>query len=106
MTAIPQWEDASSWSQKDTAETKAVPRTWKLRFPHITITVTRHVHYEPTDWLVSVNPPLFATHLAPSTDVEQVKHWAVLQLKNRLRETLRDLDRISSQHRTQTESKG
>ena len=47
MTA---WKDSTSYQQSDK---KREPRSWVMSVAGLRVTVHRHIHYAPTQWLLS-----------------------------------------------------
>lgn len=74
------WEDTSSWSDFDSKEVRAVPKSWTARIGRFRLTVHRHIQYEPDQWLASC-PGVFECVELASKDVEQAKVQAVAKLQ-------------------------
>lgn len=75
-----EWQDKTGWSQKDSEETKRTPRTWRATVGPFKLTVTRHVHYEPDQWIMTCKP-LFEHVIADSKEIEEAKKQAVLMVQ-------------------------
>lgn len=48
-----EWKDISSFSQGQKDRT---PTTFEAKFGKLRLVVTRHIHHEPTDWLIRCDP--------------------------------------------------
>ena len=82
------WEDETSYSRGDK---ERVPRTWTCRLGgHLRVTVTRHIHYPPDDWLLFCLP-FFDGRVLKAKDIKQAKCEALLLVKEKLREAMRQL---------------
>lgn len=79
------WEDQSSYSQGDK---ERIPAVWVLRTPDMKVIVHRHVHYEKTDWLLSIDgacdKKLLLSTLIDNAKAEAVRYareWLQRQLQ-------------------------
>jgi len=75
-----EWKDASSWSQKDSAEARSVPKTWSTIVGPVRLSVTRHIHYDPDTWVMSCNPPVVMQTPLESADIDRAKEQALEKL--------------------------
>lgn len=67
-----EWKDISTFSQSD-KERK--PRSFEARIGKLRLSVHRHIHYEPDDWLMDFGD--FGTmRLLKSKDIEDAKREA------------------------------
>jgi len=81
------WEDGSSYSQGDK---ERIPSVWVLRAPDIKIIVHRHVHYEKTDWLLSMDGA-FEKKVLLSSMIDNAKAEAVRYAREWLQRQLQAL---------------
>ena len=82
------WKDISSYSRNDT---KREPCTFELIAEGVRLTVTRHIHYGPHDW-IAIAEPYFSTVVLRSQDIVGAKEEAKKLLRNCLTKSLRALD--------------
>lgn len=47
------WKDVTSWSRGDSDETRKTPRTYEARAASFRLTVSRHIHLDAADWMLS-----------------------------------------------------
>ena len=88
-----QWTDTSSYGQ---GETNRVPSTWTVQSGHLTITITRHIHF-PGKWLLRTNMPgLDMVDLSTTNEpvTEAIKRDALKRVENYLAELQQDLECI------------
>lgn len=88
------WKDVTSWSQGDTKEERKNPRTWETKCGDIRITVTRHRHCDPTDWVLNVHTMQIDTHILESKYIDDAKREACTIVGKRLREMAKFADLI------------
>jgi hypothetical protein len=100
----PQWEDVSSFSQNDK---ERIPNCFAIRFGDrsLKLTVHRHIHYKPDQWLASCQPDLFRQKLLESKDIEEAKVEALHRLKAMLTEITGDLDSLAPFKKTTKKTK-
>lgn len=71
-----EWKDETSYSRGG----DRTPTTWTLRLPTLRITVHRHVHYAPNQWLVTCDRLLGVPQLLASGELEAAKREAIEKL--------------------------
>lgn len=69
-----QWKDVTSYSKIAKDRT---PRTWQTYVAGIRLTVTRHLDYEPDEWIANSYPNLLESQLLESKSVEDAKDEAI-----------------------------
>lgn len=78
------WKDISSFSQRDKVRE---PRTFVMEVAGLSITVTRHMHYAPTDWLLCCDP-FFREVVIGTGTADDAKVAAIKAVKQKLIDTL------------------
>ena len=78
------WEDISSHSRRDKDRT---PKTWELRLAGIRVVVTRHIHFEPDEWVMTCDP-WFEQRSLGRVDADEAKDAAVGAVREKLAESL------------------
>lgn len=77
------WKDVSSYSRGEAH----VPKTWKAQAGKLSLVVTRHIHYEPDDWLIECSG-VIQPQLA-GKDLEDAKTLVVGLVRIELEKALR-----------------
>jgi hypothetical protein len=79
-----EWKDRSSFSQGDKVRT---PKTFEALAGGLQITVTRHIHHEPTDWVL-ICEPFFANTVIGNGTADDAKSAALDSVRAKLRAAL------------------
>ncbi|MBS1199190.1 MAG: hypothetical protein H6R18_2975 [Proteobacteria bacterium] len=79
-----EWKDKSSFSQGDKVRT---PKSFEARAGSLRITVTRHIHHDPADWVLICEPWFSQTVISTGT-ADEAKEAAVIAVRKKLAETL------------------
>lgn len=82
------WKDATSYSRDDK---ERIPRVWKINFGKFTLTVHRHIYYDPKMWLASSD--LFE-HREMGEDLEEAKKKAIELLKSKLTTAIKEMEDV------------
>lgn len=80
------WKDVSTRSSNCNGEVKSL----NAMVGKIKLVVTRHIHYEPTDWVVSFGEVISQRKLSSGT-LEEAKELAVSLVKTELNKMLEGL---------------
>lgn len=80
------WKDVSTRSSNCNGEVK----TLNAMVGKIKLTVTRHIHYETTDWVVSFGEIISQRKLSSGT-LDEAKELAVILVKSELNKMLEGL---------------
>ena len=76
------WKNTSSYSRNDKDRT---PHTWSLEpISTLRIIVTRHVHFQPIDWVLQCEAVRLDNYLLRSKEIEDAKREAVAIVKDRV----------------------
>jgi hypothetical protein len=75
-----EFKDVTSHSQGTKDRT---PRTWEAKIGCVRLTVTRHIHYAPDEWIARSHPSIIDMELLQSKDIEEAKDEAVELLSSR-----------------------
>lgn len=79
-----EWEDETNYSRGDV---ERVPRTWAAKGGGLKISVHRHIHHEPDDWLLTC-APWFNCQVLPSKAAPVAKRQALDLVQERLHAAL------------------
>ena len=90
-TKKPEWEDISSYSQREPVEERK-PKAWCLSCGAVRIRVHRHIHYPPDTWLLSCDP-FFKTHELQAGGLEAAKEEAMGLVMQRLTDEIAQLQK-------------
>ena len=71
------WNDITSYSRNNK---ERVPQTWELKRDSLRIRVSRHINYEPDQWLLSCREFGIDNHLLKSKNIEEAKNEALVLL--------------------------
>lgn len=82
------WKDITTYSQNDK---ERIPRIWHINVGPFRVSVHRHRHYEPDQWLLSTVPALFDCELLSSGDLEEAKCQALAKLQVACQETIDEI---------------
>lgn len=82
------WQDITSFSRGDKDRT---PKTWTAKFGAFKITLTRHIHYSPDQWVAS-SPGVFHIRPMESKDLHEAASQAQGSLKAALEDALSAMD--------------
>jgi len=91
------WKDVSSYSRQ-TPQEERVPDQWDYETPSMRISVHRHIHYEPDQWLMSVRGrgagPRVSVDMQPlkNKDADQAKAEALTVLKTFFAKVLGEIE--------------
>jgi hypothetical protein len=81
------WRDESSWSRGDVDRT---PKTWVMDlFPGVRLTLTRHIHLDPDEWMVRL--PWAEVVLKRGLTADMAKARAEMYVVAQLKAALRSL---------------
>ena len=84
------WKDVTSYSGGRRGNQE--PQSWSLQLPWIILIVTRHVDYEPDQWLLNCHQLGLKMEEMRSKDIEAAKKEAVAFCTERRREYLKSLE--------------
>ncbi len=79
------WKDISSYSQRDTSP--RAPRTFELNLGGLRLCVTRHIHFEPTEWVLTC-APWFSNQVVGTGTAEEAQAAALAAVRKKLTEAL------------------
>lgn len=71
------WKDISSYSRGDRDRT---PHSWECKVAGIRLVVTRHIHHDPSDWLVRCG--ILPERVLKSKDIDDAKAEALAMLRS------------------------
>jgi hypothetical protein len=80
------WKDATSYSRGERDE-KIAPRTYEMSVGKLRLVVTRHIHYDPTDWVLRMEG-VFETTLRGDKTAEFAMHNCMMLARDYLRKAL------------------
>lgn len=78
------WKDVSSYSRGD-REKGVLPSSFELQVGKLRLVVTRHIHYDPTDWVLRMEG-LFETTLTGNRTAEFAKANCLMLARGYLRD--------------------
>jgi hypothetical protein len=81
------FKDTSSYSQ---GTVKRVPKTFEAYVGCIKLVVTRHIDYEPEDWVIRAEP--FVKDVVSNVSADEAQRTLVESLRAALRSHLSELD--------------
>jgi hypothetical protein len=79
-----QWEDKTCFSQSDKSR---IPTTFVAVAGGLNITVTRHIHYAPNDWVL-ICEPWFMKKVISSGTADEAKESAIIAVREKLTKAL------------------
>lgn len=69
-----EFKDTTSYSRDEKDRT---PRTWQAHIGKFSITVTRHINYDPDVWIAMTSPDILDKKVLKSKDIEDAKKEAI-----------------------------
>jgi hypothetical protein len=78
------WKNTSSFSQSDKLR---IPTTFVAEIGRLKITVTRHIHHAPTDWIL-ICEPFFTQKVISDGTADEAKESAVIAVREKLIQAL------------------
>jgi hypothetical protein len=84
MANKPGWKDVSSYSRGD-REKGVPPSSFELAVGKLRLVVTRHIHYDPTDWVLRMEG-IFETTLKGDRTAEFAKANCLMLARDYLRD--------------------
>lgn len=76
------WKDATTYSQRDT---ERVPAVWHYGVGDVRISVHRHIHYAPDQWLLTCEP-FFSKRELKAKDTGGAKAEALAMVCQKVKE--------------------
>ena len=94
------WHDITSWGRDDSEEIRKTPRTYSARIGEFRLTVSRHIHLDPSDWMISCYPLFDSISVADAKpdsvlNAEQAQRLAFDLVGEKLRTAISDLDLLA-----------
>jgi len=82
-----EWKDETMYSQ---GEKERVPRVWSTRAGKFRISVHRHIHYPPSQWLLSCEGLFRNVALRPE-DIDKAKSQAIAKMQVELERAMNEI---------------